>query len=101
MRSLIMRIHPQFLFYIPVVSNWNIGPLLGFLILFRHSAGLLWTSDQPSAKASTYRQHRKTRTNIHALSGIRTHDHIAQAIRTYASDRAATGTSPNIIREVK
>jgi hypothetical protein len=34
----------------------------------------------------------QTRTNIHALSGIQTHGLSVQANRTYASDRAATGT---------
>jgi hypothetical protein len=63
----------------------------GFLILFRHSAGLHCTSDEPITNASTYTQHRKTRTNIHALRGIRTHDHRDQAIKTYAFDLAATG----------
>jgi hypothetical protein len=57
---------------VPVVPNWNTGPLRDFLILFTHSVGLLWTSDQPIAEASTYTQYRKTRTNIHALSGIQT-----------------------------
>jgi hypothetical protein len=32
------------------------------------------------------------RTNIHALSGIRTHDLIVQAIKAYTPDSAATGT---------
>jgi hypothetical protein len=42
---------------------------------------LLWSSDQPVAKASTYtRQHNtNTKTNIHATSGIRTHDPRNQA----------------------
>jgi hypothetical protein len=31
-------------------------------------------------------------TNFRALSGIRTHDYRDQAIKTYASDRADTGT---------
>jgi len=35
-------------------------------------------------------QHRNTRTNIHALSGIRTHSLGDQAIKAYASDRAAS-----------
>jgi hypothetical protein len=34
----------------------------------------------------------QTKTNIHALSGIRTHSTSVQAIKAYASDRAATGT---------
>jgi hypothetical protein len=48
----------------------------GFVILLRHTVGLLWTSDQPIAKASTYtgQHNRNTKTNIHALSGIRTHN---------------------------
>jgi hypothetical protein len=37
-------------------------------------------------------QHTNTRTNIRALSGIRTHCLSVQAIKAYASDRAATGT---------
>jgi hypothetical protein len=37
-------------------------------------------------------QHRKTRTNIHALSGIRTHDPSNQPGKTHASDRTATVT---------
>jgi hypothetical protein len=43
----------------------------------RHTVGLLWTSDQPVAEASTYtRRHniQTQETNIHALSGTRTHD---------------------------
>jgi hypothetical protein len=33
----------------------------------------------------------QTRTNTHALSGIRTHGLSAQTIKAYASHRAATG----------
>jgi hypothetical protein len=66
-------------------------------MLFRHSAGLLWTSDQPVTKASTDTQHRKTRTNRDDLSGIRAHDHCDQAIKTYASDRAATGPAERLL----
>jgi hypothetical protein len=36
-------------------------------------------------------QHRKPRTNVHALSGIRTHVLRVQAIEARASDCAATG----------
>jgi hypothetical protein len=49
-------------------------------------------SNQPIAKASTCTQHRKTRTNIHALSGIRTYDLSVQTIKAYASDCSSTGT---------
>jgi hypothetical protein len=55
---------------------------MDLLILFKHSVGLLWTSNQPVAKASTYTQRRKTRKNIYALSGIRTRDSRDQAIKT-------------------
>jgi hypothetical protein len=34
----------------------------------------------------------KAKTNIHALNGIQSHDLSFQAIKAYASDRAATGT---------
>jgi hypothetical protein len=37
-------------------------------------------------------QHRKTRINIHALSGTQTHDIRVQEIKAFASDLAATGT---------
>jgi hypothetical protein len=37
-------------------------------------------------------QHRNTKTNIHASSGIRTHDSDNQAAKTYALDCADTGT---------
>jgi hypothetical protein len=65
-----------------------------FRNLFRHLVGLLWTSDRPVAKASTYTGQHTTQKDedTHALSGIRTHDLSVQAIKAYASDRAATGT---------
>jgi hypothetical protein len=54
---------------------------------------LLWTSDQPVAKACTYTgQRRKRRKIIHAFSGIQTHDLSVQAINAYTSDLAATET---------
>jgi hypothetical protein len=37
------------------------------------------------------------RTNIHALSGVRTHGLCFQAIKAYASDRAATGTGKDLL----
>jgi hypothetical protein len=39
----------------------------------------------------------QTTTNIHALNGIRTHGPRVQAIKAYASDRAATVTGERII----
>jgi hypothetical protein len=58
-----------------------------------HTVGLLLMSNQPVAETSTYtRQHNTTRTNIHALSEIRTHDLSIQTTKACDSDRAATGT---------
>jgi hypothetical protein len=65
-----------------------------FLQLFRHMVGLLGRVISPSQGLYLHRttQHRKTRTNIHTLSGIRTHDLSNQPAKTYASDRTATVT---------
>jgi hypothetical protein len=65
-----------------------------FLELFRHTVGLLGRVINPSQGLYLHRttQHRKTRTNIHALSGIRTHDPSNQPAKTHASDCTATVT---------
>jgi hypothetical protein len=65
-----------------------------FLELFRHMVGLLGLVISPSQGLYLHRtkQHRKTRTNIHVLSGIRTHDPSNQPAKTHASDRTATVT---------
>jgi hypothetical protein len=65
-----------------------------FLDLFRHMVGLLGRVISPSQGLYLHRttQHRNTRTNIHTLSGIRTHDPINQLAKTHASDRTATVT---------
>jgi hypothetical protein len=57
-------------------------------------AGLLGRVISPSQGLYLHRttQHRKTRTNIHALSGIRNHDPNNQPAKTHASDRTATVT---------
>jgi hypothetical protein len=50
-------------------------------------------SDQPVAKVCTYIGLHSTETqNIHAWSRIRTRDFNKQAAKTFALDRAATGT---------
>jgi hypothetical protein len=57
-------------------------PLAFCVIVFRHTVGLLWTSDQPVSETSTcIGQHNieTQETNIHALSGIRTYDPSNQA----------------------
>jgi hypothetical protein len=65
-----------------------------FLELFRHMVGLRGRVISPSQGLYLHRitQHRMTRTNIHALSGIRTHDPSNQPAKTHASDRTATVT---------
>jgi hypothetical protein len=64
------------------------------LELFRHIVGLLGRVISPSQGLYLHRttQHRKTRTNIRALSGIRTHDPSNQPAKTHASDRTASVT---------
>jgi hypothetical protein len=63
-----------------------------FLELFRHMVGLLGRVISPSQGLHRTTQHRKRRTNIHALSGIQTHDPSSQPAKTHASDRTATVT---------
>jgi hypothetical protein len=65
-----------------------------FLELFRHMVGLLGRAISPLQGLYLHRttQHRKTRTNIHTLRGIRTHDTSNQPAKTHASDRTATVT---------
>jgi hypothetical protein len=57
-----------------------------------HLVEFLWTVISPLQNLCLHRttQHRNTRTNTHASSGIRTHDPSNQAAKTYALDRAAT-----------
>jgi hypothetical protein len=54
--------------------------------------GLLWTSDQLSQRLHRTTQHRNTKTNMYASSGIRTHDPSNQSVKTYTLDSAATVT---------
>jgi hypothetical protein len=63
-----------------------------FLKLFRHLVGLLGRVINQSQGLYLHRttQHRKTRTNIHAPSGIRTHDSCVPAIKAHAPDCKAT-----------
>jgi hypothetical protein len=56
--------------------------------------GLLGRVISPSQGLYLHRttQHRKTRTNIYALNGIRTHDPSNKPAKTHASDRTGTVT---------
>jgi hypothetical protein len=51
-----------------------------------------WSARRKGLYLHTTTQHRNTKTNIHASSGIRPHDPSFQAAKTYALDGAATGT---------
>jgi hypothetical protein len=52
--------------------------------------GLLWTSDQPVAETSTWQHKHSQETDIHAPSGIQTHNPRSERPQTHASDRVAT-----------
>jgi hypothetical protein len=74
-----------------------------FLKLFRHMVGLLGRVIRTSQGLylHTTTQHRKTLTNIHALSGIRTHDSSNQPAKAHASDRTAIVTDIKTITQTK
>jgi hypothetical protein len=73
------------------------------LELFRHMVGLLGRVINPSQGLYLHRttQHRKTGTNIHALSGIRTHDPSNQPAETHATDCTATVTGVKSYTKLK
>jgi hypothetical protein len=83
-------------FSVAVQSLKDLGRLTyrRFLELFRHLVWLLRRVISPSQGLYLHRttQHRKMRTNIHALSGIRTHDPSSKLAKTHTSDRTATVT---------
>jgi hypothetical protein len=90
----------KFIFFpVALQSLKDLGRLIyrRFLELFRQMVGLLGRVISPSQGLYLHRktQNRKTRTNIHALSGIRTHDPSNQPAKTHASDRTATVTCFN------
>jgi hypothetical protein len=66
----------------------------GFLRYFKQMVGLHGRVISPSQGLYLHRttQHRKRRTNIHTLSGIRTYDPSNQPANTHASDSTATVT---------
>jgi hypothetical protein len=85
------------IFFLWLYSPWRAlaaSHIGRFLELFRHMVGLLGRVMSPSQGLHLHRttQHRKTRTNIHALRGIRTHEPSNQLAKTHASDRTATVT---------
>jgi hypothetical protein len=87
---------PDLFFFVALQSLRDLGRLTyrRFLELFRHMVGLPGRVISPSQGLYLHRttQHRKTRTNIHALSGIRTHDPSNHPAKTHGSDRTATVT---------
>jgi hypothetical protein len=102
MSKLGLKLFYKILFYFPFVFSVALQSLkdLGrvtykwFLELFRHTVGLLGRVIIPSQGLYLHRTtlHRKMRTNIHALIGIRTHDPSNQPAKTHASDFTATVT---------
>jgi hypothetical protein len=91
------------IFFFPVTlqSLKDLGRLTyrRFVELFKHMVGLLGRVISPSQGLCLHRttQHRKTWTNIHALSGIRTHDPSNQPTKTHTSNRTATVTGEDIL----
>jgi hypothetical protein len=57
-----------------------------------------WTRKQPDARPLSTQNSTTRKKNIHAVSGIRTHDLSVQAIKAYISDRAAAGTGHQALR---
>jgi hypothetical protein len=90
-----------FFFHVALQSLKDLGHLTyrKFLELFRHMVVLLERviSSSQGLYLHGTTQHRKTRTNIHALSGIRTHNPSNQPAKTHASYRTATVTRCFII----
>jgi hypothetical protein len=95
----------QAFFSVAVQSLKDFGRLTyrRFLELFRHMVGFLGRVISPSQGPYLHRttQHRKTRTNIHALSGIRTHDPSNQPAKSHASDSTATVTGADRLTNSK
>jgi hypothetical protein len=92
-----------YLFPVALQSLKDLGRLTyRFLDLFRHMFGLFGRVISPSQGLYLHRttQYRKTRTDIHALSRIRTHDPSNQPAKTHASDRTATVTGFHIFSEI-
>jgi hypothetical protein len=55
--------------------------------------GLLWTSNQPFAKAATYKKHNKHKNNNYCVSGIRTCDPRNRMLQTNSLERETTEIS--------
>jgi hypothetical protein len=91
----------EVLFSVALQSLNDLGRLTYrmFLELFRHMVGLLGRVISPWQGLYLHRttQHRKTRSNIHALIGIRTHDPSNHPAKTHASDRTATVTGIEVL----
>jgi hypothetical protein len=92
----------KFLSFPVVIQFWeNLGCILmrGFETVFvRQLVGLLGRGVVPSQGLYLHRiaQHRKTKTIIHTLNGIRTHDPRIQAVKPHDTDRPATVTGRKI-----
>jgi hypothetical protein len=95
-----IKLNPmQYVYYDVIIIKWLYGPCKdlghvtywGFVILLRHTVGLLWTSDQPVAKASTYTGQHNIETQRQTSMPRAGFEPMIQAAKTYALDSVATG----------
>jgi hypothetical protein len=87
----------SFSYLVPTVEHR--APFWGFLILFRPAVGLVFDERLAHLKGLyLYRTTQHRNTNIHVSRGIRNHDPKNQVAKTYALDRAVTGTGNTTIR---
>jgi hypothetical protein len=65
---------------------------------FRHLVRLFGPAFSPSQRLCLHRtaQDRKSRTDIHDLSGFQNHEYSMQAAKTHTLDPAATTTGTNL-----
>jgi hypothetical protein len=79
--------------HFPVVPNLEHKARFGGSVItytVRHTVGLLWTSDQPVAEASTYTGQHKRQTSM-SRAGFEPAIPATKRPQTYALDRAVTG----------
>jgi hypothetical protein len=93
-RFIIYTLHHTFLSFpmaLHVLENLGRFLMEGFEIVFSAVGRTPWANDGPSQGLYLHRtaQHKKTRINIHALSGIRTHHPSIRPVKTLALDLAA------------
>jgi hypothetical protein len=81
-----------FFFSVALPAHSGPWPLIPFPNIF-FSQTVISSSQGPYLNTGQYKQNKRIHTlNIHALSGIRTHDPSVRAKTVHALDRAATAT---------